>query len=161
MERELDEMRGFVKALEILIDHPKEFEELFEAVKLDSAERIQAILEELKIYRFCWWFCRWFCYVVYVRRCHWFCTELRPVVVDFKRVMELAKVTIALHKDEKAFKGLVEAYKKQDIKMWNGIIEERKWKAYCVPICEWIKVYICYWRCKLVFCRPVLYEVKK
>ena len=161
MERGFDELKGFGQALEVLIEHPKEFEELFEAVKLDSAERIQAILEGLKIYRFCWWFCRWFCYVVYVLRCNWFCTDFRLVEVDFKRVMELAKVTVALHKDEKAFNQLVEACKKQDKKMWNGIIQERKWATYCIPICEWIKFYICYWRCKLIFCRPVWYEKKK
>ena len=150
MERGLEELKGLEKSLEILLEHPKEFEKLVEAVKIDDARTYQAILDELKIREYCILICGWICDWVSVRICEWFCRDTKPVEVKIENIQEYAKVTTNLIKDEKMLKGLVEAYKKQDKEMWDSLIQERELIPHCVQICRWIRLQVCRWTCRVV-----------
>lgn len=148
MEREFDELEGLAKGLERLLEEPKQFEKVVEAVKNHRVEEFREILENLKIYRYCVWICRWICIVHRRLVCDYFCRELELVEWKFDRVMEFAKVTVELTRDRKAFNGLIEAFRKQDKKLWNNIILERKYQPFCIVICRWIYYLECFWICR-------------
>jgi len=156
MENEFKDMNGLAKGLEVLLEHPKEFEKLIEALKIEDAKKYQAILEELRIYRYCKLICFWYYYWVWVKVCDWYCKDIKPVEVNFEKVQEYAKVCVSLFRDEKTLSSLVEAYRKQDRKMWEGLLQEKKLVPYCILICRWIRILARRRICKLV-CYPIYY----
>ena len=148
MNVDVEILREFRRALEILLENPDDFKAVAKAVEERDAETYQAALSKLKLFHVCHWVCRWFCTKVSTFICGRFCPEDFPVKDSIEEMMEFAQITLRITEDPKVFRELLTAYNVQDIERWRAIIEEYKIKPFCRQLCRWFSFHQCRIICK-------------
>lgn len=159
MKLDIDKLREFRHAIEVLLENPEDFKTVAQAVEERDAKTYQAVLARLKLIPICRWVCRWYCTKVSVFICRRFCPEDIAVKDTIEEMMEFAQVTLRITEDPKVFREFIGAYDRQDIDRWQSLVEEYKLKPFCRQLCRWFSFY----RCRLI-CRelcPDMPEITK
>ena len=90
MKLEVDKLREFRHAIEVLLKNPEDFKAVAQAVEERDAKTYQAVLSRLKLIPICHWVCRWFCTKVSIFICRRFCPEDVAVKDTIEEMMEFA-----------------------------------------------------------------------
>lgn len=152
---EIKELEEFREALAKLVEDRKSFQEVAKAVEERDAERFQAVLSRLGIYKYCQWICRWYCVKVRGFVCILLCPQRRrPTKPTVDEMLQFGEATVRLAANKEAFKALLDAYNRQDAKTFRSILAEWEMMPYCMQFCRWFAHFDCRLICKL-FCPPM------
>lgn len=144
----------FRDALAKLIANPKLFRAAAEAYEKDDAKAFRDVLTELGILNYCWLICRWFCVKVRGGVCVTLCpVQEKPVEPTIEEMLEFGEAALKLMKKEDDFKALFEAYKQNDAKKFQAILNRYEMIRFCVQFCRWFSEYYCTVKCT-AFCPP-------
>jgi hypothetical protein len=143
-EVEIEKLTEFRQSLEKLVKNPELFREAAEAVEKRDAERFQAVLSRLGIFKYCPWICRWFCVKIWRFACTPICPpEKEPIKPTVKEMLNFGKATVRLTANKEAFVALFDAYKRQDADKFRSILDEWKMMTYCRQFCGWFAYFYC------------------
>ena len=145
------------KLLQPLRDNPDLLKRFIDAMDRGDAQTLSAIVKELKIHRFCFFVCYWFCSLRCRRFCVQICSGLRAAVPDpLADIRDSIEALSVVAKDEGVLTRALEAFRKQDVKGFRGVLEPLGILRLCVIICR----FFCYWHCFRV-CFIVCREIPK
>jgi len=151
----VSQLLEFKDALAKLTEDAKLFRAAAEAYEKDDAEAFREVLTRLGIINFCWLICRWFCVkkrgVVCVTLCP---VQDKPVEPTVEEMLSFGRASVKLMRKEDEFKALYEAYKQNDAKKFQAILNKNDMIRFCVQFCRWFSEYYCTVKCR-VFCPPM------
>jgi hypothetical protein len=157
MERkkvDLEQLLGFKDVLTKLVENPEFYKGLVEAFEKDDSKRFRELLEEHDLVIYCWIICRWLCIKIRGAVCITLCPGFEPRELTFDEILEFSQEFLRLLNNERIFRTLFEAYRREDVERFKDIIEEYKITLYCPQICRWFTGYYCIEKCR-IFCPPV------
>jgi hypothetical protein len=151
---DVSQLLEFKDALAKLIGDPRLFKAVAEAYEKDNAEAFREVLTKVGIIDFCWLICRWFCVKVRGGICITLCpVQDKPTELTVDEMLEFGKAAVRLMKKEDDFKALYEAYRQNDSKKFQAILNRYEMIRFCVQFCRWFSEYYCTVKCR-AFCPP-------
>lgn len=151
---DIERLDEFREALDALVKNPEQFQKAAEAFEKRDAEGFQSVLSVLGILKYCRWICRWYCVKIWGYACTWLCPpEDKPSKPTVDEMLGFATATLELTAKKEAFKALFEAYKQEDAKKFQSILEEYNMIRYCRQFCGWFAHFYCRRICSLL-CPP-------
>lgn len=135
----LAELRESGEVIGTLAANPDAFREAVAAFRADDAERFQSVLGTVAALDRCHHVCRWIC----SKHCVFVCRKLCGAIegtreLDVDEMLEFARVTERLAKDEKLLLRFLAAIDAEDDKAWKALVERLKLQRYCHQLCHWL-----------------------
>jgi hypothetical protein len=145
------------RLLQPLLNNPEQLRRFVAAVERGDVQTIGAIVKEQKLQRYCFFLCYWICSLRCRRFCVTVCTGPLPAQEDpIGEVREWIEALSVLAKDEAVLGKALDAFRKQDVAGFRGVLEPLGILRLCVIICR----FFCYWNCFRI-CFIVCREIPK
>jgi len=153
LSAEEKEFIQFGEILQKLTANREAFTAIFEALEKKDAKSYQAQLRKLKLLRYCRIICRWYCHLHCVRFLRKICIEPPILLKEIEDIRKLSEAHAKIMVDKEIRNSLFEAYEKEDVEKFQGILKRFNLYPFCYYIVQWLCWYHCYRRCYLV-CTP-------